>query len=137
MFKYIEIDYTKNQKKIAYAVLKYIPETQWNSLDLEGFKEEFSDLGFEDDQEAQKDKKRIESLLVGKLTVDEVEIYEEYRGKGYSKELYLYILEQVRSQGFRGFYSDTYLSDEALRMWESFVFKGLATKEDNRYYFKG
>lgn len=60
------------------------------------------------------------------------EIEEQYRGKGYGTKAYLALANIAKNKG-KVLMSDSNLTEDAIRLWESFVKKGYAVKEGSYY----
>lgn len=79
--------------------------------------------------------KRIGSFRVKGDKVDQVTIYDKFKGKGYGSSLYKYVAKDLIKQGIV-LKSDSQMTQDARNVWESLVEQGVAIKNtDNTYQF--
>lgn len=72
-------------------------------------------------------------LGAGYAEVSWAEIYPEYKGKGYAKDLYSQLGQMAKDKGFSTLVSDSVQSKEARLAWEGLVKKGQAEKITDTY----
>jgi antitoxin component of MazEF toxin-antitoxin module len=79
--------------------------------------------------------RRIGSFRVKGDRVDQVTIYQNFRGKGYATSLYKYVAKDLIKQGIV-LKSDLNMTQDARNVWDSLVEEGVAIKlPDNTYQF--
>jgi GNAT superfamily N-acetyltransferase len=62
-------------------------------------------------------------------------LYDDYRGKGFGKGMYRYIIKDLSKDG-KILYSDDKQSEDAARVWDSLVSMGIAEKTGSTYKSK-
>lgn len=79
--------------------------------------------------------RRIGSFRVKGDKVDQVTIYQNFRGKGYATSLYKYVAKDLIKQGIV-LKSDLNMTQDARNVWDNLVEEGVAIKlPDNTYQF--
>src|SRR5690606_12698573 len=79
--------------------------------------------------------RRIGSFRVKGDRVDQVTIYQNFRGKGYATSLYKYVAKDLIKQGIV-LKSDLNMTQDARNVWDNLVEEGVAIKlPDNTYQF--
>jgi len=72
-----------------------------------------------------------DDLGPGVMEIAYSELNPEYRGKGLGLEFYRDLQRQALAEGFPRLVSDNIRTDEAERLWQSFIKKGIAQKFEN------
>ena len=62
-------------------------------------------------------------------------LYDDYKGQGLGKGMYLYIIKDLKREG-KTLYSDDMQSADAARVWDSLVAMGMAEKTGETYKSK-
>jgi hypothetical protein len=62
-------------------------------------------------------------------------LYDDYKGKGFGKGMYRYIIKDLAKDG-NTLYSDDKQSEDATRVWDSLVSIGIAEKTGSTYKSK-